>query len=692
MKTMRRIRGLGAALAGLACSCNVAAAATFYVAPDGRDAWSGQRATPNGRKTDGPFATLERARDEVRRLKKRDGVTVFVRGGRYQITQTFALKAEDSGTTQAPVVYRACKGEQPVFSGGVRLTGFQPVREAAILARLPAEARGQVVQVDLKAQGVTHVIPLRLGGFAGGLGFSTHPTMELFFNGQALPLARWPNTGFVHVADVAADAGKTGPIRYDGDRPQRWKDDQDILLYGYWFHDWADSYERVASIDTARHEITLAPPYTTYGYRKGQRYYAVNLFSELDMPGEWYLDRSSGTLYLYPPADPNQAVVELSTAVFPLVEMDHVSHVTLQGLTWELGGADGILVKDGAGCLLAGCTIRRLGGNGVEIHGGTGHKLRSCDIYSLGRGGAVVEGGNRKTLTPGRHLVENCDIYDLSRIDHTYTPAVVLSGVGHRIAHNAFHDIGSSAIRLGGNDHVVEFNEVYRVVRESDDQGGVDMWGDPTYRGNVIRYNYWHHIGNWRHTGAEPGCGQAGVRLDDAISGVLVLGNVFFRCGTGRAGFGGIQIHGGKDNIVSGNLFADCRTAISFSAWGDQRWRAFTSRSLESQEIDAALYGARYPELARLAEDHDVNLVCSNLVYKCDEFLRRDSGRNKLVDNIVTQANPGFTDAARGIFRPAKNTPVQVRAIPFDQIGLYRDEFRLALPTRAISEARAAAP
>ena len=314
MKTMRRIRGLGAALAGLACSCNVAAAATFYVAPDGRDAWSGQRATPNGRKTDGPFATLERARDEVRRLKKRDGVTVFVRGGRYQITQTFALKAEDSGTTQAPVVYRACKGEQPVFSGGVRLTGFQPVREAAILARLPAEARGQVVQVDLKAQGVTHVIPLRLGGFAGGLGFSTHPTMELFFNGQALPLARWPNTGFVHVADVAADAGKTGPIRYDGDRPQRWKDDQDILLYGYWFHDWADSYERVASIDTARHEITLAPPYTTYGYRKGQRYYAVNLLSELDMPGEWYLDRSSGTLYLYPPADPNPAVVELSAA------------------------------------------------------------------------------------------------------------------------------------------------------------------------------------------------------------------------------------------------------------------------------------------------------------------------------------------------------------------------------------------
>ena len=34
-------------------------------------------------------------------------------------------------------------------------------------------------------------------------------------------------------------------------------------------------------------------------------------------------------------------------------------------------------------------------------------------------------------------------------------------------------------MRLEGNDHLVEFNEVYRVVSESDDQGGVDMFGDP---------------------------------------------------------------------------------------------------------------------------------------------------------------------------------------------------------------------
>jgi len=683
---------------------SASAAANFYVAVNGNDAWSGRRAAPNRGKTDGPFATLEKARDAVRQLKGRDGipaggVSVWVRGGAYKAAQTFKLEAADSGSEKSPIVYRAFKGEKPIFSGALRVMGFQPVRDPAILARLPEESRGKVVQADLKALGITNIAPLRLGGSASGLGFNTHPLMELFFNGQALPLARWPNQGFVRVAKTGGEPTvpggslnpDTGRIFYDGDRPQRWKDDRDVLLYGYWYWDWADSYERVASIDPEKREIVLAPPYSAYGYRAGQPYYALNLLSEIDMPGEWYIDRASGTLYLYPPSDPAKAAVELSVAMFPLVQMEDASYVSLVGITWEIGGADGVIIHGGDHCLLAGCTLRRLGGNGVEIHGGTNHGLRSCDLYSLGRGGVVVDGGNRKNLTPGGHFVDNCEIYDLSRIDHTYTPAVLMTGVGNRITHNLFHDIPSSAVRLDGNDHLMEYNEVYRVVTESDDQGGVDMWNDPTYRGDIIRYNYFHHIGNWRHQGEELPVGQAGIRLDDAICGVLVHGNVFYRCASGRLGFGGLQIHGGKDNIVRNNVFAGCRTAISLSPWGETRWRDYTAKTLEG--IDAPLFLARYPELAKLQEDHDVNLIRSNLVYDCDEFLRRDSGRNKMQDNLVTKEDPGFADAAAGDFSLAKISPalkeVDYRPIPFERIGLYLDEYRRVLPAQAIRQARA---
>jgi hypothetical protein len=250
-----------------------------------------------------------------------------------------------------------------------------------------------------------------------------------------------------------------------------------------------------------------------------------------------------------------------------------------------------------------------------------------------------------------------------------------------------FHDIPSSAIRLDGNEHTVEFNEVYRVVQESDDQGGLDMWGDPTYRGNVIRYNYWHHIGNWWH---EVFSG-AGIRLDDAISGVLVYGNVFYRCATG--GFGGVQIFGGKDNIVNRNLFVECKTAISNQPWGNKRWREFLVQSLLSPEIDTTLYLSRYKELARLGEDHDMNLICNNLIYKCGEPIRQEGGCNKLVDNVVTQEDPGFTDAMHGIFSLPQNASILKRGeflqIPFCKIGLYRDGFRNTVPSQAIKKARA---
>ena len=668
-------------------------AVTLFVAADGRDAGPGTR--------EQPFATLQRARQEIRKLKQdgglpKGGVTVHVGGGQYTVTETFRLHEEDSGTETAPIVYRAdkgyraCEGERPTFTGGARLTEFQPVRDAAVLERLPEQSRGKVVQVDLAAYGIKDLDPVTLGGFASGRGFKTHPMMELFFDGRALQLARWPNDGYVHTGDVPLDGhlihgrqgSKTGRFTYEGDRPKRWKHDSDVLLYGYWFFGWADSYEQVASIDTDRREITLKPPYHRYGYRKRQPYYAINLLSEIDAPGEWYLDRGTGMLYLYPPSDPSEAVVELSTFGFPFVVMNDVSHVTFEGLCWELGCVDAVRITGGEHCLLAGCTIRRCGGNGVEIQGGRNHGLLACDIYSMGRGGAGVTGGDRKTLTPGGHFIENCHIYNLSRIDHTYTPAVRISGVGNRIVHNRMHDVRSSAIRLGGNDHRVELNEVFDVVWESDDQGGADMFGNATYRGNVFRYNYWHHIGIGHNTDEEPSCGRAGIRLDDAISGTLLFGNIFYRCSAGKLGFGGVQIHGGKDNVVDNNIFVDCTAAISFSPWGEARWKQFTRDALQSPEIDKSLYLRRYPKLARLSEDHDVNTVSHNLVYRCEEFLRRDRGRTKLADNFIVAEDPGFADAARGNFRIQRNPPPGFRPIPFDQIGLYRDAYRTELPVR----------
>ena len=659
----------------------------FYVAPDGDDSGPGTK--------DRPFATLTRARDAVRELKSRSGLpaggaAVLVRGGRYAVGKTLELAQEDSGTEQAPVVYGAFPGEKPVLAGGVQVKGFAPVKAPETLARLPEEARGKVWQADLKAQGIGDYGSLGLRGF-GLSDYPCHPWVDLYFDGKPLTLARWPNTGFVKVGEVYGGRADTpegrrpGAFRYEGDRPARWGKASDIWMFGCWSYLWEGRTVKVAAIDPRERRLTTAQP-SAYGFRAGQPYYCFNLLEEIDSPGEWYLDREAGVVYLYPPSDVAGAAVEFPILSAPFLKMTDVSHVVVRGLTFELGRAEGAVISGGRRNLLAGCTFRRLGANGVIIDGGAQHGVLGCDIHTLGAGGMRAAGGDRKTLTPGGHFMENNHVYDFTRVDRVYAPAVHLDGVGNRVSHNLFHDSPHHGMRVEGYEHVVEYNEIHSVVYESDDQSGIDMFGNPAYRGNVIRYNFWHHIGSGHDV-----AGQAGIRLDDMISDVLMYGNVFYRSSGGH--FGAIQIHGGKDNVADNNLFVDCKYAFSFSAWGQKTWES----RLAGEGIRAAIshggvditqppHATRYPDLARLKENPDRNFIWRNLAVNCGRFSVRDGGRNSMMDNQVLPAGPGFADPAEGGFRLKDDPQIYdrfpFRPIPFDEIGLYADELRATWPVK----------
>ncbi|MEW6359003.1 MAG: LamG-like jellyroll fold domain-containing protein [Planctomycetota bacterium] len=661
-------------------------AVVFHVAPHGSDENPGTEAQP--------FVTLARARDAVREKKKSGplpagGATVFVRGGLHKVEKTFELTEADSGTEQAPVVYRAYASEKPVFFGGVRLRNFEPVADKPILDRLPEDARGKVWQTDLKAQGVTDLGEIKQRGY-GFARYPCNPWIDLYFDGKPMQLARWPNEGFVKIGKVHVGEyvhrqhnKNPGAFEYEGDRPTRWTQAKDVWMFGLWGHLWAGLYLKVASIEPAKHLITTVQP-SPAGFRQGYPYYCLNLLEEVDQPGEWYMDRDAGVLYLYPPRDPNKAIIELPVFTGPFAKMENVSHVTIRGLMFDLARADGAAIIGGKQNLIAGCTFRRLGGNGVVIDGGAGHGILSCDIHCVGACGTRVKGGERKTLTPGGHFIENNHIHDFSRIDRAYAPAVHMDGVGNRITHNLFNDSPHHAMRIEGYEHAVEFNEVHSVCYETDDQGGVDIWGNPAYRGLVFRYNFWHHIAS-----AHGHCGNAGIRLDDMISDVLIYGNVFYRCSGGL--FGGVQIHGGKDNILDNNVFVECKYGISFSPWGQKLWEervgeAKSRVSGEGVDITKPPYSTRYPDLARMKENADRNYIWRSLVVDCGEFTTRERGVNEMMDNCAFADDPGFVAPAERDFALRSDSfgydRFGFRPIPFDEIGLYQDELRPTWPVR----------
>jgi hypothetical protein len=662
-------------------------AVTFYVAPDGRDDALGT--------AENPFASLPRARDAIRELKSKQnlpagGVAVLVRGGTYRVQQTFELTAADAGTPEAPIVYRAVPGELPVFSGGVPLAGFQPVTDPAVRDRLDPAVLGQVVQVDLKKLGISDFGSVALRGY-GKADYPTNPWVDVYLDGQALPLARWPNSGSLAIGKVhqgqaqEGSRGTPGEFEYEGDRPKRWTRTDDIWMFGAWEHLWAGNYLKVARLDPDARRVTTGQA-SSYGFREGNPFYFLNVLEELDQPGEWYLDRASGLLYVLPPADLSKARVDFPLLAAPFVALQDVRNVTLRGLVFEVGRAEGAVITGGEQVLLAGCTFQQLGANGVVIRGGTGHGVLGCDIRSVGAGGVRVAGGDRKTLTPGNHFVENCHISDFSRVDRVYAPAVYVDGVGQRIAHNLLHDSPHHGMRVEGYEHTIEFNEIHSVVYEFDDQSGIDIYGNPAYRGLVLRNNFWHHIGSGYNV-----AGQAGIRLDDFISDVLIYGNVFYRCAGGK--FGGVQIHGGKDNIVDNNLFVDCKYAVSFSPWGQTRWlgrladeqtKAVVARG--GVDITQPPHSERYPDLARMTENPDRNFLWRNAAVNCGEFTARDRGVNERMDNHAFHGDVGFADATRRDFALSDASPVLTRfgfrPIPFGQIGLYQDESRATWPVQ----------
>jgi hypothetical protein len=117
--------------------------ADFYLSPNGSDAWSGTLSEPNSQETDGPFATLERARDAVRDLKKSKSadIIVLVREGTYQLDKTVVFGLQDSGVGDSTVTYEAYPNEKPVFSSGQEIKGWKQV--TAKPPGLPDASRGQ---------------------------------------------------------------------------------------------------------------------------------------------------------------------------------------------------------------------------------------------------------------------------------------------------------------------------------------------------------------------------------------------------------------------------------------------------------------------------------------------------------------------------------------------------------------------
>ena len=564
----------------LILTCRAANAGTYFVAPGGSDTSPGSQAQP--------FATLARARDEIRKLKQAgplsEAATVYVRGGIYALPDGFKLEAQDGGTAAAPVTWRAYENEKPVLAGGRTITGFAPYK-------------GQILKADVGAQGFKDIY-----------------FRQLIFDGKRQILARYPNFdpknpyggGYAYVEgkrprnDDAAIAGASK--RSFVCKPQdfrTWARPEEAQVFIFPGPNYWNDIIRVLSVDRAARRISLAGN-ASYDIKPGDRYYFQNAFEELDAPGEWYLDRQTWTLYFWPPSPlEGKAVVAPSTPT--ILELGSgTANVTFRGFTFECCEGSAAVLDDTTNCLIAGCTIRNVGsfrGAGVAVNGGLKNSVAGCDIHDTGGDGISLRGGDRRKLIAAENAADNNYIHHTG-IYNKNGMGIIMGGVGNHASHNLIHDTPRMGIEFHGNNLILEYNIIRHANLETADTGAVYTGGRDWIgsRGTVIRYNYFHDIlgysregGRWRSPAM-----SGGIYLDDNTGGVDVIGNIVARTPGGL-----VQLHNSLDCRIENNIFVDAKEEqMMINGWtGTHRYwlnhRRSIIRGYESVMNEPAWRGMR---------------------------------------------------------------------------------------------------
>lgn len=470
--------------------------------------------------------------------------TIYIRGGTYFLSSPLYF----SGTNSLCI--RPYINESVRIVGGSRVTNWALV-SGSITNRLLSAA--STYKSDLASVGITNYGTLSQRGAPGWVPshMPVRPAgMELFFNDNPMTMAQYPNgaTNWALTTNVVGTYTATN-FGFMDNRPSRWSADvADAWVYGFWLQTWADSHYQVFSIDTNSQRCDIVAPCDDYGWASnGGRFQWQNVFDELDSPGEYYLDRTNGVVYFYPPSDLLTGTAYVSTLT-NLVVISNAANLTINGLTFEVCRGNAVQCDGATNILFGNCSFLNIGNYAAWITNAFRSGFTNCTITATGDGGFSIAGGDRTTLSGGSNIVLNCEFHGLGYFDRMDHAGVKLYGVGNQIGNCYFHDLPHNAIRLFGNNHVIEYCEFTNTVMQASDAGTVYGTKDWSGRGNVIRYCYFHHNYGLNSAGI-----SGPVYLDDGTSGTFVYGNIFYD----NYATGDVLVGGGRDNISTNNIFCN---------------------------------------------------------------------------------------------------------------------------------------
>lgn len=649
---------------------NKISASFIYVAENGDDAASGS--------IEAPFKSIAAA---VKKAEGMDGTVVInLRGGVYQMTDTVEMTADSSD-----IVIRSYPGEEAMVTGGtvIPFSSFEKCTDKEFLdALLVKSAKDKVISANLRELGVSDFGEIRIQGFFGDAenqGYA--PTLT--YNDKALTIARYPNDDYLYTDSIIRDGSdkelyfsKLNQIEYTvtDKRYQKWSK-EDVWCTAYFRHDWAD-----CTAPAEFTEMDTVIGYTGSGYYAvaNRRLYYFNVPEELDVPGEWYLDRETGMLYMIP-VDGMTGSDELVFNSYNknFFDVKGAKNIRFEGIRFSGTCAKGIEVTECDGVVINNCEFTGIGDVAVDFSKCYRSGVENSHLHDLGSWGIYLrECGDRINLVSGECFVINTHIEAFSQYRKTYCPGIqVYNDVGSVISNCEIHDAPHFAIRYEANEMVIEYCDIYDVCQDTADSGAVYTGNRWETRGNQIRYNYFHDL---KIIDTTTGMQMQAVYLDDMHAATKVFGNVFYRVDSVAL------LGGGRYNEFSNNLMLDCNKPLVFDARAvEYDWVNMSgiNNALAAVPYTEGVWAEKYPELVGIKDDEPEipkhNVIKNNVIYRTPQISVRPlvSQHGSIEDAVEISNTKGFVDYGKD-FTLKEDSEVFKKIpafenIPFEKIGRY---------------------
>jgi len=541
----------------------------FYVSKNGNDKWSGRFPSPNKSKNDGPFATLKKAKEEIRKLKKKGEINskvfVYIREGIYFLEKPLIFTSEDSGTAEFPVVYTSYRNEKVVISGGKKINDYEEVK---INGKRGIKFKVSFVKDNLR---------------------------QIFVNGKERRRVRFPERYFfLYERKEIPDNMRSGEDKIFLDREFLKNLDDEENAEFIFLRFWVDAHLPVKKINYKKGivEFKKKSIRSLYDGDRPARFYIENIYSKLKKEGEFYYNKKGKEVYYIPyknekeieiivPFLENLIILDSNYRENQFVEYIEFKNITFSHTNFSFdknspgdhqagvdisGSIKGSGVKN---VVFEKCIFTHLGNYSIELKDGCkNNEIKKCEFFENAGGGIKIgEFVREKDVEPlkddySRHTYGNkitsCEIYNCGKIFHQCVGILIGQSYNNLISGNHIYNLYYSGISAGwtwgyktslAKNNIIEYNLIHHIGKPEkekeaflSDMGGIYTLG--IQPGTILRKNIIHNVSAYRY-------GGWGIYLDEGSSEIVVEGNIVV-----NTTHGGFHQHYGENNLIINNIFA----------------------------------------------------------------------------------------------------------------------------------------